>query len=119
MQLHRNRLSYLALLLAAVLPFAAQAESCAPSATKDWMVSSDPLAAPIRPAECASVEQNPPDFGWPDVSADGAYHVTLTYPDGRTKTLAAVQNWINWDEVLPAGTYSWRVQLTDSTGTRI
>src|SRR5687767_9527953 len=119
MQRQRNRLSYLALVLAALLPFAAEAQSCEPSATLDWMVSNDPLAAPIRPAECASVEQNPPDFGWPDSSADGAYQVTVIYPDGRAKTLAAAQNWINWDEVLAPGTYSWQVQLADSSGTRI
>jgi hypothetical protein len=83
------------------------------------MATSDQLAAPIRPAECASVEQSPPDFGWPDISSDGVYQVTLTYPDGRAKTLAAAQNWINWNEVLPAGSYSWQVQLTDSTGTRV
>src|SRR5918992_1220459 len=118
-QRHWNRLGYLAIFLAALLPFAARAETCVPSAKADWMVSSDPLAAPIRPAECASVEQNPPDFGWPDVSADGAYQVTLTYPDGRTKTLAAAQNWINWNEVLPAGTYLWQVRVIDLSGTRI
>jgi chitodextrinase len=113
------RTALYALLLAAGLPFAAQAQTCVPGATADWMVTGDQLAAPIRPAECASVEQSPPDFGWPDLSSDGVYQVTLTYPDGRAKTLAATQNWINWDEVLPAGTYSWQVQLTDSSGTRI
>ena len=71
-----------ALLLAAGLTFAAQAQTCVPGATADWMVTSDQLAAPIRPAECASVEQSPPDFGWPDSSPDGVYQVTLTYPDG-------------------------------------
>src|SRR5439155_10399715 len=59
------------------------------------------------------------DFGWPDISSDGVYQVTLTYPDGRARTLAAAQNWINWNEVLPAGSYSWQVQLTDSSGARI
>ena len=95
-----------ALLLAAGLPFAAQAQTCVPGATADWMATSDQLAAPIRPAECASVEQSPPDFGWPDISSDGVYQVTLTYPDGHAKTLAAAQNWINWDEVLPPGSYT-------------
>src|SRR5438105_230983 len=118
-QRHSNRSSCSVLLLAAILSFAARAQTCVPGTTADWMVSGDALAAAIRPAECASVEQNPPDFGWPDVSADGAYQVSLTYPDGRTKTLAAAQNWTNWDEVLPAGTYLWQVQLTDSSGTRI
>ena len=108
-----------ALLLAAGLPFAAQAQTCVPGATADWMATSDQLAAPIRPAECASVEQSPPDFGWPDVSSNGAYQVTLTYPDGHAKTLAAAQNWINWNKVLPAGSYSWQVQVIDSSGIRI
>src|SRR5712692_1569345 len=113
------RTALYALLLAAGLPFAAQAQTCVPGATADWMATSDQLAAPIRPAECASVEQSPPDFGWPDISPDGVYQVTLTYPDGRAKTLAATQNWINWNEVLPAGTYSWQVQFIDSSGVRI
>jgi chitodextrinase len=119
MQRPWNRLGFLALVLAAVLPFAARAQSCVPSATVDWMVSSDPFAAPIRPAECASVEQNPPDFSWPDASADAAYQVTLVYPDGRLKTLTAAQNWINWDELLAPGIYLWQVELTDSSGTKI
>ncbi|MBI4205204.1 MAG: heparinase II/III family protein [Betaproteobacteria bacterium] len=89
------------------MPFAAQAQTCVPGTTPDWMVTSDQLAARVRPAECAGVEQSPPDFGWP--STGGSYQLTLTYPDGSTKSVSTNKNWVNWGEVLPAGTYSWRV----------
>jgi hypothetical protein len=88
--------------LACMLPAAAAA---------DWMQVSDPLAAPVRPADGAAVHQTPPDFSWPDVGRDARYTVNLTYPGGRTRSLKAPQNYINWDEVLPAGTYSWSVSM--------
>lgn len=109
-----------ALLLAAGLPLFAQAQTCVPDTTPDWMTSV-PLAqssAQVWPADCATVQQSPPDFSWPDLSADAQYQVTLTYPDGQAKTLAAPQNWINWDEVLPAGSYLWQVQVTNANGTQ-
>jgi hypothetical protein len=97
----------------------AQAQVCSPATTADWMVSAgskDSLAAWVRPADCAVVTQSPPDFGWPDLSADAKYQVTLTYPDGHTKALPATINWINWTETLPAGYYAWTVQATNSSG---
>ena len=107
----------------ALLLFAAwhgvAAASCVPLTGSDWMVSNDPLAARIRPGDCATVEQSPPDFGWPDLSNDASYEVTVTYPGGATKTLPASQNWLNWNEKLPAGAYSWRVQVTSSGGTKM
>ncbi|HEX6733697.1 MAG TPA: heparinase II/III family protein [Azonexus sp.] len=90
-------------------PAGAQTSACVPNPQTDWMVSSDPLAQDIRPRDCAVVEQNPPDFSWPDISSTATYSLSLVYPDGRTRTLTANQNWRNWDEILPAGTYSWRV----------
>ena len=111
----------LALLLAGSCPVVALAQSCVPDPTPDW-IASVPLAtssAQVRPFDCATVEQTPPDFSWPDLSADARYEVTLTYPDGHAKTLAAQQNWINWDEVLPPGAYSWRVQVTNASGTQV
>jgi hypothetical protein len=98
-----------ALLLAA--PFAAKAQACVPEPTPDWIASallSDLGAAWVRPADCALVEQNPPDFSWPHVGS-GPYTVTLTFPDSRTESRSATHNWLNWDGVLPAGTYSWTV----------
>jgi len=70
----------------------------------------------VRPADCAAVEQTPPDFSWPDHDPKARYTVTLTYPDGSARSLAAPQNWINWDEALPPGDYAWRVRL-ESGGT--
>ncbi|WP_415062170.1 heparinase II/III family protein [Bdellovibrio sp.] len=76
----------------------------------DWLVTTNVLAQVVRPTDCANVEQTPPDFRWPEVASSGNYQVTLTYPDGHTKTLTASQNWLNWDEVLPVGSYSWVVK---------
>ena len=83
---------------------------CAQDAPADWMATGDALAAQVRPRDCAEVEQTPPDFSWPDVARDARYELTLTYPDGRKKTLAAPQNYLNWNEVLPPGKYSWQVK---------
>lgn len=90
----------------------ASAQTCTPNTANDWMITSDQLAQDIRPRDCATVEQTPPDFRWPDVSTSATYAVTLTYPDGHTRTLSATQNWRNWDEVLPPGTYSWVVSYS-------
>ncbi len=97
------------------LPMAAHAQtSCVPTTVVDWMVTGNQLDQDIRPHDCESVQQSPPDFRWPDVISSGSYQVTLTYPDGRTKMLPATQNWLNWDEVLPAGSYSWTVTYAGS-----
>lgn len=117
----RIRAAPLTLLLTVCLPFAAQAQTCIPDPTPDW-IASVPLhqsSAQVRPLDCGTVEQTPPDFSWPDLSADAQYQVTLTYPDGHTKSLAAPRNWINWDEVLPAGSYLWQVQATNASGTQL
>src|SRR5262245_52779650 len=112
-------LAALAVLLGAGWWSLARAQAtCVPGAGADWMASSDPLAARVRPAECVSVDQSPPDFGWPELSADAQYFVTLTYPDGSRRTRTASANWSNWDEVLPAGTYTWTVQVSNASGTQ-
>ncbi|MGQ0749536.1 MAG: heparinase II/III domain-containing protein, partial [Betaproteobacteria bacterium] len=95
------------LFLYAGVPSVARAQNCVPGTTPDWMTADDPLAAPVRPAECSAVEQSPPDFGWPAVA--GTYQLTLTYPGGATKSVTTPRNWLNWAEVLPAGTYTWQV----------
>ena len=110
----------LPLLLAAAWTQAALAQTCVPDATADWMttVPLDRSSAQIWPVDCATVEQSPPDFSWPDLGAGVQYQVSVTYPDGRARTLAAPLNWINWDEVLPAGDYSWQVQAAVAGGTQ-
>jgi hypothetical protein len=86
------------------------AAACLSSGARaDWMATNDPLAAPVRPADGATVEQTPPDFSWPDAAQDAKYTLHLTYPDGRTRTLPAPQNYANWNEVLPPGRYTWLV----------
>lgn len=82
----------------------------------DW-AGNDQLAAPVRPRDGAAVEQTPPDFGWPELARDAKYELTLTYPGGRRKTLAAPQNFLNWPEQLPPGSYAWQVKAISSRGT--
>jgi hypothetical protein len=113
-----TRVVVFALLLAVGFPLAAQAQTCVPDTTPDWMASTS-SSAPIRPADCATVTQTPPDFSWPDLSSDAEYVVTLTYPDGHTRSNAVAQNWINWDEVLTTGSYTWQVQATSASGTQL
>src|SRR5712664_1091460 len=115
------RAAAFALLLVAALPFAAKAQTCVPDTTPDWMTSI-PLnssSVQVRPADCATVKQTPPDISWPDLSSDAVYQVTLTYPDGHSRSKAVAFNWINWDEVLPAGSYTWQVQVTNASGTQL
>lgn len=102
-------------------PLPARAQTCIPDATPDWIASVPMLVSSVqaRPADCATVQQTPPDISWPDLSSDARYEVTLTYPDGTARTRTAPQNWINWDEALPAGSYTWQVQVTNSGGTQV
>jgi hypothetical protein len=105
------------LFLATCLPCAAQAQICAPNQSVDWILStllSDPHAATVRPADCALVEQNPPDFSWPYIGS-GPYTVNLTFPDGHTESRTATNNWLNWNETLPAGNYAWTVTHAGQT----
>jgi hypothetical protein len=87
-------------------------------AQADWLQVSDAQAAAIRPPEGTTVQQTPPDFSWPEISKQARYTVNLRYPDGRTRSLLAPQNYLNWNEVLPSGRYSWTVTMTDSGASR-
>ncbi len=94
------------------------AQSCGTLVARDWMDTDDQLAARVRPTDCATVEQSPPDFGWPQLHNLARYELTLTYPDGRTRSLPTENNWMNWPEALPAGTYSWSVRMTIPPGSQ-
>src|SRR5690349_1324994 len=85
------------------------------NAEADWMQSAPPLAAAVRPADGMTVQQTPPDFSWPEASRNAQYTLNLTYPDGKTRSLAAPQNYANWNEVLPAGKYRWTVSADGKT----
>ena len=118
----------LVLILAGCLPFSTQSRACVPNVNPDWMANIllnpqltlyDPSEATVRPADCQRVEQSPPDFSWPHLSGTAQYQITLTYPDGRVRTLSTPQNWVNWDEILPSGDYSWAVQPRDASGSPV
>jgi hypothetical protein len=79
---------------------------------QDFLVRSDPLLAPVRPTDCFTLTQSPPEFTWPPQGGDTkfTYTLTLTYPDGRSETRTTTQNWLVWDKVLPPGMYAWSMK---------
>ncbi len=81
-------------------------------AQKDYLVRSDPMLAPIRPADCSTITQSPPEFTWPPQDGNGTYTVTVRYSDGRTQVRTTRNNWLAWDEALPPGTYRWQVKTS-------
>ena len=111
----RGRGGALLLVLGACLPPPAMAQGCVPDNTSDWMANTASTVQ-VRPADCASVQQTPPDLSWPDMSPDAQYQVTMTYPGGIVKSRTVGHNWINWDEVLPPGNYTWQVQISNANG---
>jgi hypothetical protein len=74
----------------------------------DFLVKSDRLMAPVRPADCARLYDASADFAWPQASAE-SFVVTLRFPDGRVATAPTNTNWLAWDESLPPGEYTWTV----------
>jgi len=97
----------------------AQPVTCAADAARDWMVetmAAGTSSAPIRPADCATVEQTPPDFSWPDHGPGARYEFSLTLPNGTTRRRVTARNWIAWDEALPPGVYQWRVRVLPGAG---
>lgn len=102
-------------LLAGLPVQASSASGCPSPAPADMLVSKQPLAMPVRPAHCETVNQTPPDFSWPDQGGASGYEVELTGPlQGRKKSL---RNWINWGTALPPGEYQWRVTRLNRQGT--
>lgn len=92
------------------------AEDRSPCGSKsDFLVRSDPTLAPVRPADCATVTQTPPEFTWPPQNGSNTYELTLTYPDGRQAARTTTGNWVLWDEPLPAGEYTWRVKVSGAS----
>jgi hypothetical protein len=78
----------------------------------DFLVRVDPLMAPIRPADCATVFRRAPDFAWPAHDGGRTYTVTLIFPDGHAETRSTATNWLAWDREVPPGAYSWKVSVT-------
>ncbi|HET9577114.1 MAG TPA: DUF4962 domain-containing protein [Usitatibacter sp.] len=105
------------LLAAALTPLAVLAAradtACGPHS--DMLVRSDTTLAPVRPAECASVGQTPPEFTWPPQDGDNTYTLTLTRPDGKTESRTTKANWLLWDHALAPGRYSWRIKSSGAS----
>ena len=78
----------------------------------DFLVRSDALLAPVRPADCSIITQTPPEFTWPPLEGKFTYTLTLTKPDGSTESRSTTKNWLAWDKVLPSGKYSWTLTST-------
>lgn len=103
-----------AALCALALPAAAKpAPSCGQQT--DFLVRSDPTLAPIRPLDCSTVTQTPPEFTWPPQQGNNTYALVLKLPNGQVHTRTTSRNWLLWDRMLPPGNYSWHVQVSGAS----
>ena len=111
----KNAFTLAALLCALASPLSAlgDARACAPKS--DILVRSDPTLAPVRPADCSSTTQTPPEFTWPPQNGKNTYELILTFPDGRTESRKSERNWVLWDKPVPAGKYSWKVKVSGAS----
>ena len=98
--------------LALAVAIAAIPAHAACGSQKDFLVRSDPTLAPVRPPDCASVAQTPPEFTWPPANGENTYQVLLKFPDGRVEARTTAHNWLLWDAALPPGTYTWQVRVS-------
>lgn len=81
-----------------------------PEPVDDWLVTPDPLAMPIRPANGAVVRQTPPDFSWPDQGRDTLYEFRLLPDGGDVAQRIVTVNYVLWPRALPPGGYGWQVR---------
>jgi hypothetical protein len=71
---------------------------------------------PIRPSECETVSQTPPDISWPEAGG-GSYEIELVPEGGQVRRYRTPRNWLLIPEALPEGAYRWRVH-SSRQGTR-
>lgn len=102
-----------ALALAAAIAAAPTQAAC--GGHNDFLVRSDPTLAPVRPPDCSSVAQSPPEFTWPPQEGENTYQVLLKFPDGRVEARTTKNNWLLWDAALAPGTYTWQVRVSGAT----
>ncbi len=95
----------------------AGAVDCTPMAQGTFTVIAQPLQ--VRPADCARVEQSPPDFSWPAAAPGAIYEFRLRHPDGHVRTMLTEHNWLAWPQVLPPGDYQWRIAIEAPDGRRV
>lgn len=95
---------------AAISAHPAHAATCGQH--RDFAVGTDPVLDAVRPADCATLLGNPPEFTWARQAGANSYTVALTFPDGHTETRSTGGNWLAWDRPVPAGEYTWRVSFS-------
>ena len=100
--------AFSAVLLAAAALTASRAHAAC-GEHRDFLTRADPLLASVRPADCATLFAEAPQFTWPLQDGARAYTVALTFPDGHTESRTTSGNWLAWDRSVPPGEYSWRV----------
>ena len=108
--------AFAAVLLAAAALAAPRAHAAC-GEHRDFLTHGDPLLASVRPADCATLFAEAPQFTWPPQDGARAYTVALTFPDGHTESRTTAGNWLAWDRSVPPGEYSWRVS-TDGQAKR-
>jgi hypothetical protein len=124
MQARRRPIAILAsVLLAAAALFALGKAHAACGEQRDFLVRQDPLLTSVRPVDCATLLDSPPQFTWPLQEGRNTYTVALRFPDGHTEQRSTTRNWLSWDHPVPAGDYSWHVSVAgakrDSSKPRI
>jgi len=92
----------------------AACEAAAPF--RDWAAGASATSMPVRPAHCAQLDQTPPDFSWPAAGRSANYLFELRRPDGVVEKRTVRRNWALWGEALAAGTYAWRVSVSNPKG---
>jgi hypothetical protein len=96
--------------LSAILIFMSASAHAACGVHNDFLVRSDALLAPVRPADCETVAQTPPDFTWPPQQVHSSYTLALKFPDGHVEKNTTTRNFVTWPQALPPGAYSWSVK---------
>jgi len=99
-----------AILLFLTLGARAAAPAC--GVHSDFLNRSDPTLAPVRPIDCSTITQSPPEFTWPPQDGSNTYQLILNFPGGRAESRTTTKNWLLWDQALPAGIYTWQVKVT-------
>lgn len=83
---------------------------------RDWLAHAPATSMPLRPTQCAQLDQTPPDFSWPAAGRSASYMFELRRPDGGVERRTVRKNWTMWPQELVPATYEWRVSVLNSRG---
>ena len=81
--------AFAAILLAAAASTASRAHAAC-GEHRDFLTRADPLLASVRPADCATLFAEAPQFTWPLQDGARGYTVALTFPDEGPITVTSV-----------------------------